>query len=91
MILQTIRTTLGLNDFRDPEIFFSAKGTKLQFKTRPARPTMLDAMLNFQSYLDRVLNLEYVYSNRLYIDLGKEICANVSLLPREARQEGDEA
>lgn len=90
-ILGTIADTPGLADFREPQLFFSAKGTKLQFKTSPSRPTMLDAMENFQSYLERVIDLDFVYLNRLYIDIGKEICPRISLLSSERQRVGDEA
>ncbi len=35
-ILHTIDTVPGLADFREPQLFFSAKGCKLQFKTNPS-------------------------------------------------------
>ena len=38
-------------------------------------------MENFQSYLNRVINLDFVFLDRLYVDLGKEIYSRVSLLP----------
>jgi hypothetical protein len=41
-ILHTTTHAPGVQDFRDPQLFFSAKGTKLQFKTSPSRPIMLD-------------------------------------------------
>lgn len=90
-VLEIINSTPGLADFREPQIFFSAKGTKLQFKTSPSRPSMLDAMENFESYLERVIDLNLVYLNRLYIDLGKEICPRVSLLSTQRRHIDDEA
>lgn len=90
-MLETIANTLGLTDFSEPKLFFSAKGTKLQFKTTPSRPTILDAMENFQSYLERVVDLDFVYLDRLYVDLGKEICASTSLLPRQRSFLGQEA
>jgi hypothetical protein len=90
-ILETIANTPGLADFRDPQLFFSAKGTKLQFKTSPSRPTMLDAMENFESYLERIVDLDFVHLDRLYVDLGKEICPRVSLLSSQRRHVGDEA
>ena len=72
--------TPGLQDFRDPQLFFSAKGTKLQFKTSPSRPTLLDAIDNFQAYFERVIDLDHVYLDRFYIDLGREVCTPVSFL-----------
>jgi hypothetical protein len=86
-----IKSTPGLGDFREPQLCFSAKGTKLQFKTSPSQPTILDAMENFQIYLDRVIDLDFVYQDRLYVDLGKEICPCVNLLARQRRGVDDEA
>jgi hypothetical protein len=48
-------------------------------------------MENFQSYLDRVIDLDFVFPDRLYVDLGKEICSRVSLLPSQQAHVGDEA
>ena len=70
-ILATIRGTPGLADFRDPQLFFSAKGIKLQFKTSPSRPTFLDAMENFQSYFELIIDSEFVHLDRFYADIGK--------------------
>jgi hypothetical protein len=52
---------------------------------------MLDAIENFQSYLERVVDLDFVYLDRLYVDIGKEICPRVSLLSSQRRHVGDEA
>ena len=90
-IIDKIDQTPGLADFREPQLFFSAKGTKLQFKTSPSRPTLLDAMENFASYLERVVDLDFVQLERLYIDVGKEICNRVSRWPRQQGHIGDEA
>jgi hypothetical protein len=90
-ILNTIESTPGLSDFREPQLFFSAKGTKLQFKTSPSRPRLLDAMENFESYLERVIDMDFVYLDRLYVDAGKEICPRVSLLASQRRGVGEEA
>ena len=43
-ILETITNTPGVADFHDPQLFFSAEGTNLQFKTSPSRPTMLEGL-----------------------------------------------
>jgi hypothetical protein len=90
-ILQTIANTPGLADFRELQLYFSAKGTKLQFKTSPSRPTILDAMENFQAYFNRVIDTDFVYMDRLYVDVGKEICPRVSLLRSQQGHVGDEA
>lgn len=79
-VLETINNTDGLHDFREPEIFFTSKGTKLQFKTGPSKPTLLYAMDYFQSWLSEVVNLDYLGADRFYVDIGKEICASHSAL-----------
>ncbi|KIV98358.1 uncharacterized protein PV09_09804 [Verruconis gallopava] len=90
-ILDTIASKPGLADFREPQLYFSAKGTKLQFKTSPSRPTLLGAMKNFQSYLERVLDMDYVYQDRLYVDIGKEICPRTGLLAYQRMNMDEEA
>ena len=89
-MLETIEHTPGLADFREPQLFLGAKGTKLQFKTSSSRPTLLDAMEYFQSFLENALDFSYVDTDRLYIDLGKEICPEVSLLSSQRQHVGDE-
>lgn len=88
-ILQTIQTP-GFGDFRDPELFFSAKGTKLQFKTNLARPTLFGAMEYFQSYIEDTLDFDHVQRDRFYVDLGKEVCAQTSVAPIQRLQFGEE-
>jgi hypothetical protein len=78
-ILDTVANIPGLGDFRDAQLFFTAKGTKLQFKTSPSRLTLLDTMENFQAYFERIIDLDFVYRDRFYVDIGKEICPRVSL------------
>ena len=90
-VLDTINQTPGLGDFREPQLFFSAKGTKLQFKTSPSRPTLLDAMENFQAYFERLIDLDFVFLDRFYLDMGKEICPQVSLLASQIGGVDDEA
>ena len=90
-ILHTTEQTPDLAEFRDPQLFFSAKGTKLQFKTSPSRPTVLDAVDNFQSYFERIMDLDHIFLDRFYVDLGKEICPRTSLLPSARAAIDDEA
>ena len=89
-ILQKLAHTPGLADFREPQLFLSAKGTKLQFKTTPSQPTVLDALQNFELYFQQVLDNHFVQHDRFYVDIGKEICPNVSLSPSQHRQIDDE-
>jgi hypothetical protein len=43
----------------------------------------LDALENFQTYFERIMDMNYVYLDRLYVDIGKEICPEVSLLSHQ--------
>jgi hypothetical protein len=79
-VLRVVGSTPGLADFSDPQLFFTSKGTKLQFKTNEVRPGLGDAMEYFQSYLEDVLDLGYVELDRLYVDIGQEICPRPSIL-----------
>jgi hypothetical protein len=87
-VLHTIQHTPGYRDFREPELFFSAKGTKLLFKTNPSQLTLLDAMMNFQSYFERIIDPDFVFLDRFYVDLGKEICPYLAFIP--SQQNGPE-
>ena len=90
-ILEIINTTPGLHDFRAPQLFFAAKGTKLQFKSTPSKPTLLDVQQHFDDYLNGVLDLDHVDLERLYIDIGKETCPRVSQLRHQPLATDDEA
>jgi hypothetical protein len=41
---------------------------------------MLDIINNFQTYFERIVDLEYIYLDRFYVDLKKEIYALIGLL-----------
>ena len=90
-VLETIRHTPGLADFREPQLFFTAKRTKLSFQNLLSRPTSLDVMEHFESYLEQVIDMRFVEQDHFYVDMGKEICANVSLLPGQQQHRGEEA
>ncbi|KAI8710713.1 hypothetical protein NCS52_01552300 [Fusarium sp. LHS14.1] len=64
----------GLRDFRDPELFIEAKGTKLLFKYPDAPSDLLEVMENFDCKLHSVLDFSHICSDRLYVDVGKETC-----------------
>lgn len=89
-ILTRIANAPGLADFRDPQIFFSSKGTKLQFKTSDTRPRLNDSMRHFQSFLEDCLDLDFVETDRLYVDIGKEICPQTSLIGDQEAQLDEE-
>ena len=90
-VLETVNHTPGLADFREPQLFFTAKGTKLSFQNLSVRPTLLDVMESLESYLEAVLEMRHIDHDRLYVDLGKEICPDTSLLPSQRRPVGQEA
>lgn len=89
-ILTRIADVPGLAYFRDPQIFFSSKGTKLQFKTSDLRPHLGDAIEHFQSYLEDCLDLSFVETDRLYVDIGKEIYPQTSLIGDQESHLDDE-
>ncbi|KAI7226593.1 hypothetical protein KC330_g8763 [Hortaea werneckii] len=89
-ILTRIASVPGLADFRDPQIFFSSKGTKLQFKTSDTQPRLNDSLRYFQSFLEDCLDLDFVETDRLYVDIGKEICPQTSLIGEQERQLDEE-
>jgi hypothetical protein len=72
-ILQTVEQP-GLHDFRNPKLYFSAKGTKLQFKPQTPSKTVLEVMENFKSQLHNVISLNYVLPEQLYVDMASETC-----------------
>jgi len=59
-VLDTIESTPGLRDFREPQLFFNAKGTKLRFKTSSSQPTLLDAMEGFEAYFADLVDLDFI-------------------------------
>lgn len=79
-VLHTSSTYPGLQDFRDPQVYFSAKGTKAFFKSTPLQPLQLDVMDHFEIWLSTLIDMEYVDPDRFFVDLGKEICHSVSAL-----------
>lgn len=82
-IVWTTEHVDGVRDFRDAELFFSAKRTKLQFKTGVSRPTLLDAMDYFQSYLKDVIDMRFVQTSQFYVDIGKETCSRSNIFRPE--------
>lgn len=90
-ILEMIDNTPSMADFREPQLFFQAIRTKLEFKTGSSQPTLLDAMEEFESYLHDVIDPAFVQFDRFYVDIGKKICAEISSLRGEASHLGEEA
>jgi hypothetical protein len=64
----------ALGDFRHPELFVAANGTKLQFKYPGATSDLLAVMQTFDFKILGVLNFSHVLDDRLYLDVGKETC-----------------
>ena len=50
----------GLHNFRELQLFFGAKGTKLLFKLTLHWPTLLDVLKRFQLYLANLVNMDLV-------------------------------
>lgn len=48
-------------------------------------------MENCVVYLERIIDLDFVQLDRLYIDIGKEICNRMSRLPKQQSHIGEEA
>jgi len=63
----------------------------LHFQGSSSRPTLLDVMEHYESSLQPILDMSFVDPDRSYVDIGKEICPSVSLLPGEDRHVGQEA
>ncbi len=80
-ILNTIANTRRFRDFRNAQLFFATKETKLQFKISPSRLTLLNVLKNFEAYFKRIINLNFVYLDRFHVDIGKEIFTQVSFTP----------
>lgn len=59
-MVNTVTNTPGYADFRKPQLFFSAKGTKLYFKTRNSMPTLLDVIEFFTNFFQDVLDPTFV-------------------------------
>ncbi|RKK90774.1 hypothetical protein BFJ68_g16369 [Fusarium oxysporum] len=76
----------GLQDFRDPELFIQAKGTKLLFEYPDAPSDLLAVMSRFDCKLHRVLDFSHICSDRLYIDVGKETCPMPNGVPSSEPQ-----
>lgn len=64
----------GLQDFRNPELFIEAKGTKLQFKCPDAPSDLFVVMQTFDFKLRGILDFSHVFDGRLYVDVGQETC-----------------
>ena len=67
-----------------------SQGNEVAVQTNSSRCTLLDAMEHFQSFLKDGLDFSYVDENRLYVDLGKEVYREVSLLSSQSQQVEDE-
>lgn len=79
-ILETINDSAGLADFREPQLFFQAMGTKIQFRTGSSQPTLLGAMEEFESYFDDLFDPGLVQLDRFYVGTGKEVYAEINSL-----------
>ncbi|KAL6405867.1 uncharacterized protein AUP68_11007 [Ilyonectria robusta] len=64
----------GFQDFRNPELFVEAKGTKLLFKYPKTPSDLLAVMENFYNTLHHILDFSHICNDRFYVDVGKETC-----------------
>lgn len=79
----------GLQDFRDPQLYFSARGIKLQFKNRQRPSDLLTCMENFNTYLQQIIDFSYIDKTRFYVDLAKERCPTKSSIRVENEPQED--
>ncbi|MCJ1472123.1 hypothetical protein MMC13_000770 [Lambiella insularis] len=79
-VLRLIEEVPGLADFREPQLFFCAKGTKLQFKANHRRPTLLNTIDHFLTSFEEIFDLHHVDLSRTFHDLGMEISPTVAHL-----------
>lgn len=84
-IEQKIETESGCFMFSDAQIFFSAKGTKLRYKSKLTRPTLQNKLDDFITIFLQLFDLDFIYKNRLYIDIGKEICPQASAVQYQSQ------
>ena len=71
------RSCARSTDLSDPQLFFSAKNTKLQFKTSSSYLTVLDVIDHFQAYFERITDRDYIFLDWVHVDLSQEICAPI--------------
>lgn len=90
-MLDIIERDPGLKDFEELTIFFAAKNLKLRFKGTALRPTMSNVMDDFELFLNDAVNMDFVYQERFYVDLGKETCPRVGATSSQSLRYGDEA
>ena len=77
-----------LRPYRDCQVFFSAKGVKQKHRTREG--SLFDCLGGFQAWLTDILDLEYVFEDYLYVDIGKETGCPYHHATSEAATEGQE-
>lgn len=69
----------GLRDFQDVQIFFAGKN----IKAITARPTLRGVWEDFFTRWDRTVDAEHIHPDRVWVDIGKEVCAKPSFLQRQ--------
>lgn len=60
--------------FQNAQLFFSAKGTKLRYKERTGGANLLRTLESFLEAFKRDIDVNYIYPDRVYTDVGKEVC-----------------
>jgi hypothetical protein len=66
----------GFYDFRDVQIFFTAKNLKVLSK----RPTLMQTWDDYFMRWEQALDKNYLDPDQVWIDISKEVCAPPSLL-----------
>ena len=84
-VVEIVSTTSGFSDFADAQLFLSAKGIKLQFKPEQGiKSTIHDCLGRFKTFVNSILNEDYLDLADCYIDVGKETCASAHSLARQS-------
>lgn len=60
--------------FQNAQLFFSAKGTKLRYKEWRGGSTLLRTLRSFLEAFNRGIDSDFVYADRVFVDVGKEVC-----------------
>jgi hypothetical protein len=75
IVLHTVEEQ-GLQDFQGVQIFFTAKNLKVLSK----RPTLERMWSDYFLRWDQTIDNDYIDPDRVWIDIGKEVCARPSFL-----------
>ena len=81
-IQENIRDGVGLGDFDDVQLFFTAKDLKLRFKPQCSYQSTIESPAitcrRFWNRFVRAIDLDHVYRHHLYVDQGMETCVQTN-------------